>query len=585
MIKNASSDDAYDSPDWLASAALFEDGFSIDWVLELAQEKASRVLLSLEQGIRQGWLTRKGPSFFSFANLEERRKWLAHLSLEKKGQIHGRIIGLLLKELPDDDEKPLKIAPHLLAIPCNEEETCRWLIKAGDLYRRNFRTEEALKCYLKVLNDLSALHGPETDSLFTEAAINYSKLPTGSHDTTKVLSVLQEALIRAKEWGQNNSEALLNMHLAKNEWLLSNYSSALAYFKNGWSMINELSDPRLLRSATTFSTFFLFWQGRFREAIQIYEKSVSDIEKHPKGRFPLLAALTVAQCYGHIGQIAQGLGMLDAIRNHSHNNRDRYMEALATIAMGVIMLDMHRPDDAIQYVESAMKESNERKNEWIQMRGNLILSFAYYLKDDNQQSLDHLHAFLQQKGQIHVSVEYNPYLMELCLAMEQGRLPRILGLSLEEEIQRMMKGENLYMKGIAYRHRAFLQNRQGLPPEKAIQSLNVSLKWLEESGHQIELVRSQLELSRQYLSLSDEEKARELSTMASNILYSFDSNLIPDDLTSLISNRSQGETLLKEIFGLGQEIVTLRDIKELVQKIISTVNRITGAEKGSNFPF
>ena len=43
------------------------------------------------------------------------------------------------------------------------------------------------------------------------------------------------------------------------------------------------------------------------------------------------------------------------------------------------------------------------------------------------------------------------------------------------------------------------------------------------------------------------------------------------------------EGLLKEILKLGQEVVTIRNDKELVQQIISTVNRITGAERGAIF--
>jgi transcriptional regulator with GAF, ATPase, and Fis domain len=568
--------------EFLALAAFFEGIFSIDWLVELSQRKVSRVLLELERGVQEGWLIRKAPGAFCFTELKERQKWQANLPTEKKERINQQMVELLLREMSDDDSKALAIAPYLLLIS-NDQEKCRWLMRAGNIHRRAFRIEEALQCYTKVLSDLSGLSGEEIDSLFTKAAIQYSKISTAKHDTIKVLSILQEAMIRARRWSKQTDEALLKMHLAKNEWLRAQYSSALRHFEQGWSIVKELKDPILLRSATTFSTFFLYWQGRFREAVKWYEKSVPEIEKYPQGRFPLLAGLTMAQCYAHIGQITQGLGMLDGIRTHCRESGDQHMEALSAVAMGVIMLDMHRIDDVIQYVESAVKQADQLKDEWVQMRGCLILAFAHYLKKKNKRSMKFLNAFLHRSRQLHVTVEIYPYLMELCWVIDQGRLPQVSGLSLKSEINRMINGENIYMRGVAYRYEALLQRKEGLPPERIIESLSLSLRWLEESGHQIQLARSQMELARQYLSLADEEKAREMTLRASKILYPINEILIPDDLRSLIKNRPQGETLLKEILNLGQQVVAIRDNKELMQQIVSTVNRITGAERGAIF--
>ena len=58
---------------------------------------------------------------------------------------------------------------------------------------------------------------------------------------------------------------------------------------------------------------------------------------------------------------------------------------------------------------------------------------------------------------------------------------------------------------------------------------------------------------------------------------------IPDELKSLINEPARGENLLEEILKLGQEVVTIRENKELVQYIMSTVNRVTGAERGAIF--
>ena len=103
-----------------------------------------------------------------------------------------------------------------------------------------------------------------------------------------------------------------------------------------------------------------------------------------------------------------------------------------------------------------------------------------------------------------------------------------------------------------------------------------SLKLIEESGHQVELAKTKLEIGRYYLQLGNKSKARENVIAAAKIFYPIDEGLIPDDLKYLIKDLRVEENLLEEIFNLGQEAVAIRDTKELLHHIFSTVNKITG---------
>ena len=568
----------------LASAALFDGDFSIDWLEELSGMKASQILLVLHQGINLGDLTAKAPGVFCFADLKGRQRWQAHLPSEEKERMHRRIAEFLLMELPDDDTKAVAAAPHLLNISIDEQK-CRWLMRAGDVYRKSFRIEEALQCYTKAIDTLSGLQGEEIDSLFIEAAIAYSKISTARHDTTKVISILNEALIRAIKWDKKNYEALLKMHLAKNEWLCSRYRSARRYFEQGWSMAKKIDDSKLLRSATTFSTFFLYWQGRFKEAVSLYEKSVSEVDKYPQGRFPLLAAIIVGRCYAHIGRTTQALGMLDGIREHCRKRGDLYLSSHAAGSLGATLLEIGRVDDAIQHLQSSMEDASQGHNDWVKVWVTLTLAFSYYLKEDHKQAIAYLLEFLQRGRSVQVTVRFYPYLMELLWAMEQGRLPHVPALSLSKEVSRMIRNENVFLKGVAYKFQALLQRRKGLHDEEIMKSLKISLDLLEESGDLFELAKSHLESAREYLLRGNEGKAREATLTACKILPSFHKSLVPEDLRFLIkeSSKDQDKTLLNEILRLGREVVTIRDNKELVQQIISAVNQITGAERGAIF--
>jgi transcriptional regulator with GAF, ATPase, and Fis domain len=569
----------------LATAALFQETFSIDWLMDLfADKKPSEILSLLADGVGEGVLCQEGPGQYRFSHPKKKDGWKQRLSEQEETIAHGFIADTLMRQLPDDDQKAHALAHHLIHI-VNDTERCQYLTAAGDLHLNAFRAEDALQCYTKVLDDLSTRHGEDEDHLFARTAIQYSKVSTARHDTAHVLSILQAALERAEKRNLQATQAILKMHMAKNEWLRSRYDSAMHWFDQGWALAKELNEPGLMRSAMNFSTFFLYWQGRFKDAIQIYEQSVSDIENYPRESFNLLANITIGYCYAQIGQVTQGLGMLDAIRNHCLERGDLYLACHTAGNIGNILLDIGRREDAMSFLETSGREAKKSHNDWVGISVNLNLSYLYYLRGDTKPAVRHLKDFLQQSKKVQATVYLYPYLLELCLAMKTGKLPQIDGLSLEKEINVLIKGKNIFLKGVAYRFLAIVRKMDGALPGEVIPILNNAVRWLDEAGHQIELSKTRLELARQYLAGGEEGKAQELMQITSKILATFNEEMVPDDLRALIKNRPVGESLLKEIIKLGHEVVTIRDNKDLIQHIITTLNRITGAERGAIFLF
>jgi hypothetical protein len=52
-------------------------------------------------------------------------------------------------------------------------------------------------------------------------------------------------------------------------------------------------DKELLSAACVFHTYFLFWQGRIKDVIGVYERSVPEVDRYPVGRFSCIAAIVV----------------------------------------------------------------------------------------------------------------------------------------------------------------------------------------------------------------------------------------------------------------------------------------------------
>jgi transcriptional regulator with GAF, ATPase, and Fis domain len=566
----------------LTLASLFEGEFTVDWLVELSGFKANRILAELQVKVDKKILASSQPGIYFFSNKIIRNQFRENLSADEKAALLSRIADILIHELPEGNDKMIAVSQYLLQIK-NDTNHCRILCQAGDAYRHLFLNEQALQCYAKVLQDISVSNEAEADRLFSETAIHYSKISTAQHETTRVLNILEEALTRAKRRDNFPFQALLEMHIAKNEWVRARYDQAIAHFERGWSIATELDDPEFRRSARPFGAFFFYWQGRFRDAVDNYEKSLPDISDYPKRSFPMMGAITVGYCYAQIGQFTQGLGMMDSIRTYCLNKGDQSMASMALANIGETMLTMRRIDEAMQYIQEAIKLSLETQNRWVWISTQVMMAFAHQYNGENEIALSYLKEFLIYSRQVE-AIAPHPYILEMCQAMELGRMPRVDGLSMDQEVEHTIQSQNIFLKGLAYRYHAFLLERRNAPVESIIAAYRQSIQWLSISGHTIELARSRIEFARYFISQGEETKAKELTLKAHKILSPINEELIPHDLQGLIpQHHGKTEYMLKKMLELGRQVIRLRSNQELMQHIISITTSVTGAERGAIF--
>lgn len=570
-------------------AALFKGDFSIDMLMELTGKKATEVLQEIESCLQDGSISSKRSGVFFFSDKAKQKELQEALTEKTQEQLHNHIARVILNNIKkqegmsDNQELLLELADHLIRTT-NDINTCPFLIQAGDIYRKNSDTEKALKCYTKIIDDLHHSDDEISDRLFADAAIKYSRISTGRHNTATEYDMLQTALEKAIRRKRPDQESLIEMNLAKTEWLRSNYRNALTHFRKGWSLANEIADPRLLSAARVYSSFFLHWQGRYEEAVHSYEQYISEVESFPHGSFPLQGAITAAHCYTQIGQFTHGLGMLDALRLQCLDRSDAYLLALADLCIGMGLIQINRHTEAITHLKDGRENALKSHNNWVVIMGDLAIAYAYYTTGHVKLSLEYLQEFIHQSNRVQVTVRPYHYLFELCWAMELGKFPHIPEISLENEISSAINGSNVFTKGIAYRFHALLQERSGASAEQSINILKTSLKHLEKSGNHIEITKTITEMVRNYLLLGDEKTARALmDNISSRRSYILDCH-IPDELRVLMNVAPiSKEWLLEELLNLTRKVVTIRDHRELANLIISTVNHITGTERGAIF--
>ncbi|MCP4750710.1 MAG: GAF domain-containing protein [Proteobacteria bacterium] len=546
---------------------------------------ATFVLSELEDAVQKGWLEKDKPGFYELGNIRKRQEWLGLFSRNEKDRVYEQLLGILVKDGFDNqnfNNLSRTLTPYFLGRK-NDLIECQWLMKLGRICLKDFRAKDAFDIFTKVLNDLLRLDGREVDSLFGDAAIQYAKLASGRQHTGKILSILDEAANRAKRLGNEDVAALLLMQMAKNEMFQSRPRKAQKYMEQARATTEKSRNAKATSSMITFHTLLLYWQGRFTQAVENYEGFVATVERYPKGEFPLLAAAVVGHCYAQTGEFSQGIGLVDAIRTQCEKAGNHPLAAHVLLCLGANMIELRQLEEAVKYLEVSAGLSKDGDNEWVRIKVKLLLAYTYHLAGDNKKAGISLREYLAESGKIGMLETNYTFLLYLFWAVEHGFLHRSEDVSLENEINRALEGGNVLLKGVAYRFQAMLQEERNCQKREIVETLKNSLVWLEESGHRLEIAKTYVHMARQYSLMSRKELVKKSMRKVSVNLQSYDASLLPDDIRSVIMDCRTSDHVLKEMLALSQKMTTIGDEKVLLRHIISTANRISGAERGAIF--
>ncbi len=569
----------------LSKAALFEGEFSIDWLMELTDLKASQVLSILDEEKRSGILIEERSGVFCFTDESFRIKLLNTFPEKLRLTLHKKAAGILMDESDHDGEKIYALARHLIHFS-NDIEGCRRLIEAGDLYAKDVKYQEAIACYTKAIRDLSDSMESGSDRLFVETVYKYMNMFSVKSESEWTTSILKKALVRAEAINDEIFLSIINLHLAINQWQRGSYRSAEDYFNIGWKLAKKVENTDFLKTIHTIGAYFYYLQGRFDKATTIYEKSFRGVEQFPESMSLLYAVAAIGRSYSGLGQASQGLGMLDAIRKHCLLINQIQIADWAVLQMGYILKGIGRVDDALQLLEEIKDTAAKNDDVRFQEDHLLLKAMLNYWKKKNDESVKYLRDYLQlikENEALGMPIASYGFVLKLCWSMEQGQYPPFQDLTVKEAVEHSVSSENVFYKGYGYRYKALLQRKNGDPPGDILKSLKTSLHLLEESGHRLPIARTRVELARYYLATGDEQRAKEEAKKAAPVILSNRSLQFPEDLNFLIKDISVEKNLLEEILKLNQDITTIRNSDDIEKHIILTVVRITGAERGAIF--
>lgn len=564
-------------------AALFVGSFSIDWIQELTGHKASTVLLALEESVQKGWLLRESPGCFHFADSDSRQQALTGLGEDERQHYHRQIADLLQSQAQDGNREHAELAHHLMAME-PDLSNCEKLLETGQALYRGLQHQTALQCFHFLIETLDTGEPNDVaDRLYADAVYCYCRLFTGQQDSAWIVAAIEAALARAQHLPVYPRTALLLLHKSFYEFWTGDQSRAFKSFEAGWQMVENQDDPTIQRQAMHLRMFFLWQRGQIRDVVQAYEAIRPNVARYPRTGTPILVTTMLGNCYVWLGQVSVGIGLLNSQYEQCREVGDSLGMVQVAYGLARSLIDIGQPGQAIAVIEKTLKESHSVPMPFLEDSIHWILAFAHAAAGDLPRSIEQLKLVRESPaGGYGGNVGY---LITFLQALDDGPLPEEIRREIAQFLAQPKETTNVQAPGYVHLLQALIMRREGQPLAAIDEQLTLARECFERSGYLIDHAKTQLLLARIRLQMGkgNDDSTRNLVAQASAFLEPIHPEWIPDDLRVLQDGHQEPPSLLESTIMLSQEILGIMDFRELARRILTTINRLTGAERGALF--
>jgi transcriptional regulator with GAF, ATPase, and Fis domain/tetratricopeptide (TPR) repeat protein len=484
------------------------------------------------------------------------------------------------------------------------------LVKAGRHHDAALFAEESARSAIRVGNKPEALDlleaalnlaGPhigrtEWDPLFLAVANELCRLRLNlARDIHAIPSLLEQVYPVAERHGDLRTLARCDLVMGLYKYVIGQTTEGFGLIASGLRQAEALGDEDIMATSAEFRGIYYYLQGMYKEAVDCFE-AVVRFESLKTGQIVptflpehLASSSALGYCSALLGQYHRAIGVLDSHWRRSRmmkNDRNTcFFEAL----LGIVLIIMGRREEAHTHLLAAWKESQESGS--IPARHVVQKGLAYYSYFEG----DIEEAYRITKETVYaetIGPQYNwPVTLEMLYAFELKGFEPIDSFGFEQEMERVLAGPNLHLRGVALRLRAVQARSRQENHEVVFSLLESSEADLLKTGDPIELAKTRVEMARVKLVQHDRVAARNLALMAWEGLGGYGQDMFPEDLVPLLrvgippKPGSRRQELIEKFMDLMDEFVPSADREELLTRLVSAACRFFGAERGGLFWF
>ncbi|MCU0576921.1 MAG: sigma 54-interacting transcriptional regulator [Desulfobacterota bacterium] len=437
---------------------------------------------------------------------------------------------------------------------------------------------------------------PEWDPLFLAIANELCRLRLNlTRDIHGIPALLEQVYPVAERLGDVRTLTRCDLVMGLYKYVIGRTAEGFGLIESGLSQAEALGDEDIMAISAEFRGIYCYLQGMYKEAVDSFEAIVRLNSLKSGQAVPtflpehLASSSALGYCSALLGQYHRAIGVLDSHWRRSRmlkNDRNTcFFEAL----LGIVLIIMGRRAEAHAHLAAARKDAEENGNaaaRHVVMKG---LAYCSYFEGDLEEAyrITRDTAYTEAIGP-----QYNwPVTLEMLHAFDLKGYPPITSMGFEQEMDRVLAGPNIHLRGVALRLRALQARSREEDLEVVLSLLEASESDLLRTGDPIELAKTRAEMARVKLGQHDRAAARNFALMAWEGLGGYGQELFPDDLVPLlrigVPNRSvsRGQELIDRFMDLMDEFVPSADREELLTRLVSAAARFFGAERGGLFWF
>lgn len=389
-------------------------------------------------------------------------------------------------------------------------------------------------------------------------------------------------LVRAGElaeaYGLDEELALVCLRLARAFQDSGDYRESSRYIDRFLSLADRIEDVNRRKLASHCLSEYYVWRGKFKEAIDCYEKMIGNIEEFEDDENALMATQLIGFSHVLCGRVSRGLGMIEAVRCKAEALGYKQVINYCDQAYAIAYLTLNRFEEAEKHIERLSQVPADDLGDILSWAVLVHRGYLLCLKGDDEGALECLRraiALQEQKGRVFPPY---PWLFETVRLLEDRGLrdPRV---NLERVLGTALEREDLYVRGVALRYRAMRYLEDG--DDRALACFLNSERYLRYSGAQIELARTRIALARYYLQKGEVKKARPYLEKAWRTLSAVDTSLFPEDLIGYVSHGQRAEIIVNRVIRLNELVEGAKEPYLLLEGALNIAMDITLAMRGA----
>ena len=577
----------------LARFVAFPERFSIDWFAEIEGVRPSHLLSVISFLEHHHWISpvKDGGGLYEWSKSFPREQILSDIPEREQAQNYRHAVNVLLKHLPETSENTLRIANTCLLAGIDESDQ-EVILKAAFEEEANHRICSAIRFYDQLLAFMEkrgvvqgSLPSPETFRTLMSAL-----------ERRATLSLLHPNLKRIKPWliaakdiatrlNDIRARASLELLIGQNCWMSFQYEQAIAHFETAWDMIKKIEDRDLHKRGLQLQGLSFLIRGELLKAVQSYEESLGELEQAAADDFSLLTALYLSHCYTQLGMPQRGLGISEAIYTEAKKNQNWPLVCFALATSGLILMEMMHIKESRAYFEMVIDICRKESTPMAEIFAGVGLANIECMEGNFEKAAEHFKVLFRIRKSSWYHTLNACHIFEPGFMLHQrgispielGSVVNFLGEMKEEQLNPLVYG--------SIRRLCIKYLEDDVKPKDKLRELLEIEASLEQIGALHELAKTRIDLTRLYLMLNHWPQAETAARKAWDFLKRAAKSAFPPDLKSLISSEDEKseQRLYDVIVEMGNALTTQNSTEHLLTNIISSISRLTGAERAAIF--